>query len=113
MSQFFFFFFALPGTILLDCVNMAVEAGKVTPRDARCVSRLESMFPELQPRNQVFDALQRAKFDVSGVQASLGRFPLRPPARVICRPRLQEVGLFGNLLGGRRRAGQVVNFPPN
>ncbi|XP_029141081.1 exopolyphosphatase PRUNE1 [Protobothrops mucrosquamatus] len=57
----------LHGTILLDCVNMAVEAGKVTPKDARCVSRLESMFPELQPRNQVFDALQRAKFDVSGL----------------------------------------------
>ncbi|KAM3824513.1 exopolyphosphatase PRUNE1 isoform 4-T4 [Vipera latastei] len=55
----------LHGTILLDCVNMAVEAGKVTPKDARCVSRLESMFPELQPRNQVFDALQKAKFDVS------------------------------------------------
>ncbi|KAL7977983.1 hypothetical protein Chor_004970 [Crotalus horridus] len=57
----------LHGTILLDCVNMAVEASKVTPKDARCVSRLESMFPELQPRNQVFDALQRAKFDVSGL----------------------------------------------
>ncbi|KAM3824512.1 exopolyphosphatase PRUNE1 isoform 3-T3 [Vipera latastei] len=57
----------LHGTILLDCVNMAVEAGKVTPKDARCVSRLESMFPELQPRNQVFDALQKAKFDVSGL----------------------------------------------
>ncbi|KAG8146995.1 putative Protein prune-like protein [Naja naja] len=56
----------LYGTILLDCVNMAVEAGKATPRDARCVSRLESMFSELQPRNRVFDALQRAKFDVSG-----------------------------------------------
>ncbi|XP_039219521.1 exopolyphosphatase PRUNE1 isoform X1 [Crotalus tigris] len=57
----------LHGTILLDCVNMAVEASKVTPKDARCVSRLESMFPELQPRNQVFDTLQRAKFDVSGL----------------------------------------------
>ncbi|XP_070806656.1 exopolyphosphatase PRUNE1 isoform X2 [Pituophis catenifer annectens] len=57
----------LYGTILLDCVNMAVEAGKVTPRDARCVSRLESLFSELQPRNRVFDALQRAKFDVSGL----------------------------------------------
>uniref|UniRef100_A0A8C6VNG8 Prune exopolyphosphatase 1 n=1 Tax=Naja naja TaxID=35670 RepID=A0A8C6VNG8_NAJNA len=57
----------LYGTILLDCVNMAVEAGKATPRDARCVSRLESMFSELQPRNRVFDALQRAKFDVSGL----------------------------------------------
>ncbi|XP_058016212.1 exopolyphosphatase PRUNE1 isoform X2 [Ahaetulla prasina] len=57
----------LYGTILLDCVNMAVEAGKVTLRDARCVSRLESSFSELQPRNRVFDALQRAKFDVSGL----------------------------------------------
>ncbi|XP_026541733.1 exopolyphosphatase PRUNE1 [Notechis scutatus] len=57
----------LYGTILLDCVNLAVEAGKVTPRDACCISRLESMFSELQPRNRVFDALQRAKFDVSGL----------------------------------------------
>uniref|UniRef100_A0A670Z4Q4 DHHA2 domain-containing protein n=1 Tax=Pseudonaja textilis TaxID=8673 RepID=A0A670Z4Q4_PSETE len=57
----------LYGTILLDCVNMAVEAGKATPRDACCISRLESMFSELQPRNRVFDALQRAKFDVSGL----------------------------------------------
>ncbi|XP_013918614.1 PREDICTED: protein prune homolog [Thamnophis sirtalis] len=57
----------LHGTILLDCVNMAVEAGKVTPRDAFCVSQLESSFSKLQPRNRVFDALQRAKFDVSGL----------------------------------------------
>ncbi|XP_070622607.1 exopolyphosphatase PRUNE1 isoform X1 [Erythrolamprus reginae] len=57
----------LYGTILLDCVNMAVEAAKATPRDALCVSQLEAAFSELQPRNRVFDALQRAKFDVSGL----------------------------------------------
>ncbi|XP_063173206.1 exopolyphosphatase PRUNE1 isoform X2 [Candoia aspera] len=57
----------LYGTILLDCVNMAAEAGKVTPKDSHYISLLESMFPELQPRNDVFDALQRAKFDVSGL----------------------------------------------
>ncbi|XP_025030589.1 exopolyphosphatase PRUNE1 isoform X2 [Python bivittatus] len=57
----------LYGTILLDCVNMAAEAGKVTPKDTHYVSLLESMFPELQTRSLVFDALQRAKFDVSGL----------------------------------------------
>lgn len=83
-------FFALPGTILLDCVNMAVEAGKVTPRDAHCVSRLESSFSELQPRNRVFDALQRAKFDVSGGWGGESGRAVSfkdPTARVVCRRR--------------------------
>lgn len=54
---------------MLDCVNMAAEAGKVTPKDTHYVSLLESMFPELQPRSVVFGALQSAKFGVSGTRA--------------------------------------------
>ncbi|NWW96205.1 PRUN1 Exopolyphosphatase, partial [Rhynochetos jubatus] len=57
----------LHGTILLDCVNLSPAAGKVTPRDVACVSLLEESFPELPPRDTVFQALQAAKFDVSGL----------------------------------------------
>uniref|UniRef100_A0A8C3K7U0 Prune exopolyphosphatase 1 n=1 Tax=Calidris pygmaea TaxID=425635 RepID=A0A8C3K7U0_9CHAR len=57
----------LHGTILLDCVNLSPAAGKVTPRDVACVSLLEERFPELPARDAVFQALQAAKFDVSGL----------------------------------------------
>lgn len=57
-----------PGTILLDCVNLSPAAGKVTPRDVACVSLLEARFPELLARNAIFEALQAAKFDVSGLR---------------------------------------------
>ncbi|XP_049661666.1 bcl-2/adenovirus E1B 19 kDa-interacting protein 2-like protein isoform X4 [Accipiter gentilis] len=57
----------LHGTILLDCVNLSPAAGKVTPRDVACVSLLEARFPELLARNAIFEALQAAKFDVSGL----------------------------------------------
>ncbi|KAJ7307223.1 hypothetical protein JRQ81_009216 [Phrynocephalus forsythii] len=57
----------LHGTIVLDCVNMAPEAGKVTPKDTHYVSLLESKFPDLPPRSAIFEALQKAKFDVSGL----------------------------------------------
>ncbi|CAM9125181.1 unnamed protein product, partial [Bubo scandiacus] len=57
----------LHGTILLDCVNLSPAAGKVTPRDVACVSLLEARFPELPARDAVFEALQAAKFDVSGL----------------------------------------------
>ncbi|XP_043935967.1 exopolyphosphatase PRUNE1 [Protopterus annectens] len=57
----------LHGTIVLDCINMAPEAGKVTQKDTDIVSRLEARFPELQPRHSIFEALQSAKFDVSGL----------------------------------------------
>ncbi|KAF1598424.1 Exopolyphosphatase PRUNE1, partial [Eudyptes moseleyi] len=56
-----------PGTILLDCVNLSPAAGKVTPRDVACVSLLEERFPELPARDTIFEALQAAKFDVSGL----------------------------------------------
>ncbi|NXW07903.1 PRUN1 Exopolyphosphatase, partial [Fregetta grallaria] len=57
----------LHGTILLDCVNLSPAAGKVTARDVACVSLLEARFPELPARDAVFEALQAAKFDVSGL----------------------------------------------
>ncbi|XP_061462814.1 exopolyphosphatase PRUNE1 isoform X2 [Rhineura floridana] len=57
----------LHGTIVLDCVNMAPEAGKVTPKDIYYASLLESRFPDLPLRSVIFEALQNAKFDVSGL----------------------------------------------
>ncbi|KAG8450001.1 hypothetical protein GDO86_016620 [Hymenochirus boettgeri] len=57
----------LHDTIVLDCVNMAPAAGKVTPKDTEYVTKLESMFPGLPPRGAVFDALQKAKFNVTGL----------------------------------------------
>ncbi|KAM9294088.1 exopolyphosphatase PRUNE1 [Gastrophryne carolinensis] len=57
----------LRGTIVLDCVNMAPAAGKVTPKDTKYVTLLESKFPDLPPRGAAFDQLQNAKFDVSGL----------------------------------------------
>lgn len=69
-----------PGTILLDCVNLSPAAGKVTPRDVACVSLLEERFPELPARDTIFQALQAAKFDVSGLGVSLGANWDNPPS---------------------------------
>ncbi|KAJ8000177.1 hypothetical protein DPEC_G00202130 [Dallia pectoralis] len=57
----------LYGAILLDCVNMAPEAGKVTPKDRQMTRLLESRFSDLPPRGALFQSLQSAKFDVSGL----------------------------------------------
>ncbi|XP_052003750.1 exopolyphosphatase PRUNE1 [Xyrauchen texanus] len=57
----------LYGAIILDCVNMAPEAGKVTPKDSQYVFFLEKHFPKLPPRGALFQSLQNAKFDVSGL----------------------------------------------
>ncbi|XP_032991748.1 exopolyphosphatase PRUNE1 isoform X3 [Lacerta agilis] len=57
----------LHGTIVLDCVNMSPEAGKVTPKDTHYASLLESKFRDLPSRSVIFEALQRAKFEVSGL----------------------------------------------
>ncbi|KAM4601036.1 exopolyphosphatase PRUNE1 isoform 2-T3 [Polymixia lowei] len=57
----------LYGTIVLDCVNMAPEAGKVTPKDSQYSALLETHFPGLPPRGALFQSLQNAKFDVSGL----------------------------------------------
>ncbi|XP_051013652.1 exopolyphosphatase PRUNE1 [Acomys russatus] len=57
----------LHGTIILDCVNMDVKIGKATPKDSEYVGRLEALFPDLPKRQDIFDSLQKAKFDVSGL----------------------------------------------
>lgn len=57
----------LYATVVLDCVNMAPAAGKVTPKDSEIAAALESRFPALPPRGTLFQTLQNAKFDVSGL----------------------------------------------
>ncbi|XP_047217132.1 exopolyphosphatase PRUNE1 isoform X3 [Girardinichthys multiradiatus] len=54
-------------TVVLDCVNMAPAAGKVTPKDSQYIAVLETRFPTMPPRGTLFQALQNAKFDVSGL----------------------------------------------
>ncbi|XP_043313725.1 exopolyphosphatase PRUNE1 isoform X2 [Cervus elaphus] len=56
-----------PGTIILDCVNMDLKIGKATLKDNHYVEKLEALFPDLPSRNDIFDSLQKAKFDVSGL----------------------------------------------
>ncbi|XP_071324302.1 exopolyphosphatase PRUNE1 [Trachinotus anak] len=57
----------LYAAVVLDCVNMAPAAGKVTPKDSQYAAALETRFPTLPPRSALFQALQNAKFDVSGL----------------------------------------------
>ncbi|XP_014330752.1 exopolyphosphatase PRUNE1 [Xiphophorus maculatus] len=59
--------FLLYATVVLDCVNMAAAAGKVTPKDSCYVAELEARFPSLPPRGALFQELQKAKLDVSGL----------------------------------------------
>ncbi|XP_074538694.1 exopolyphosphatase PRUNE1 [Halichoeres trimaculatus] len=57
----------LYAAVVLDCVNMAPSAGKVTPKDSQVAASLESRFPSLPPRGALFNTLHNAKFDVSGL----------------------------------------------
>ncbi|KAL0962302.1 hypothetical protein UPYG_G00338310 [Umbra pygmaea] len=57
----------LYGAIVLDCVNMVPEAGKVTPKDSQMSCLLESRFSDLPPRGALYQILQSALFDVSGL----------------------------------------------
>ncbi|XP_061552868.1 exopolyphosphatase PRUNE1 [Phycodurus eques] len=57
----------LYATILTDCVNMAPAACKVTPKDSQYAAALEARFPSLPPRGALFQAVHKAKFDVSGL----------------------------------------------
>ncbi|XP_049736359.1 exopolyphosphatase PRUNE1 isoform X1 [Elephas maximus indicus] len=57
----------LHGTIILDCVNMDLKIGKATLKDSKYVEKLEALFPDLPNRSDIFDSLQKAKFDVSGL----------------------------------------------
>ncbi|XP_067839207.1 exopolyphosphatase PRUNE1-like isoform X2 [Heptranchias perlo] len=55
------------GAIILDCVNMTPEAGRSTLKDEEMIAALEQRFPDLPAQQEVFDVLQQAKFDVSGL----------------------------------------------
>ncbi|XP_012870841.1 PREDICTED: protein prune homolog [Dipodomys ordii] len=57
----------LHGTIILDCVNMDPKIGKATLKDKQYVEKLEALFPDLPKREDIFESLQKAKFDVSGL----------------------------------------------
>ncbi|GCC25099.1 hypothetical protein chiPu_0003504 [Chiloscyllium punctatum] len=54
------------GAIILDCMDMTSEAGKVTLKDEEILTALEHRFPDLPAQQEIFDMLQQAKFDVSG-----------------------------------------------
>ncbi|XP_021121575.1 exopolyphosphatase PRUNE1 isoform X4 [Heterocephalus glaber] len=72
----------LHGTIILDCVNMDLKIGKATTKDRKYVEKLEALFPDLPKRNEIFDWLQKAKFDVSGLTTEQ---MLRKDQKVTCR----------------------------
>ncbi len=55
----------LIGTILLDTVNLDVEAGRVTPKDVRIVAELLKNFPIEQ--SEYFENIQREKFNVANL----------------------------------------------
>lgn len=61
------FLFPIIGTIILDCVNMDAKIEKATPKDIKYVEKLEALFPDLPKRQDIFDSLQKAKFDISGM----------------------------------------------
>ncbi|KAJ0066698.1 hypothetical protein NL108_018662 [Boleophthalmus pectinirostris] len=60
----------LYGTILVDCVDLAPEAGKVTPKDSEVVLQLQTKVQTLPQRSELFTELQQAKFNVSGKTCS-------------------------------------------
>ncbi|XP_078252354.1 protein prune homolog 2-like isoform X1 [Rhinoraja longicauda] len=57
----------LRGLIIFDCMNMTSEVGRVTLKDNEIIAALEQRFPDLPARQEVFDALQQVKLDVSGL----------------------------------------------
>lgn len=59
----------LYGTILVDCVDMAPAAGKVTPKDSQVLLELETAVHGLPPRSALFPQLQQAKFNISGLDS--------------------------------------------
>ncbi|ERE90782.1 putative protein prune like protein [Cricetulus griseus] len=74
--------FLLYGTIILDCVNMDAKVGKATLKDSKYVEKLEALFPDLPQREDIFDSLQKAKFDVSGLTTEQ---MLRKDQKTVCR----------------------------
>ncbi|XP_076311549.1 exopolyphosphatase PRUNE1-like isoform X1 [Tachypleus tridentatus] len=56
----------LYGTILLDTVCLSEEAKRTTSKDIEMVTKLESVLEDVK-RVEIFETLQKAKFDVSGL----------------------------------------------
>ncbi|XP_022253896.1 exopolyphosphatase PRUNE1-like isoform X2 [Limulus polyphemus] len=56
----------LYGTILLDTVCLSQEAKRLTSKDVEMVTKLETVLEDVK-RVEIFEALQKAKFDVSGL----------------------------------------------
>ncbi|KAI1886017.1 hypothetical protein AGOR_G00209710 [Albula goreensis] len=57
----------LYGAIVMDCVNMAPEAGKVTPKDSKYVHSVGVAISRSATKGALFQSLQNAKFDISGL----------------------------------------------
>lgn len=57
----------LLGTILLDTVNLDPEAGRVTPEDEKIAGELGELSGS--DRQELFDAVQREKFNVSSLDS--------------------------------------------
>ena len=58
----------LGGTILLDTVNLADDAGRVTELDKEIAARVLSLCP--LPQQEFFDTVQREKFNVAGLSTN-------------------------------------------
>lgn len=63
-------FLSTTGTILLDTVNLSSDAGRTTPKDIEVLDKLQKFCPNVVHQD-IFDSLQRAKFDISGKSCSL------------------------------------------
>lgn len=48
---------------------MDLKIEKATAKDNKYVEKLEALFPDLPKRNDIFDSLQKAKFDISGIMS--------------------------------------------
>uniref|UniRef100_A0A5F9C0T8 Prune exopolyphosphatase 1 n=1 Tax=Oryctolagus cuniculus TaxID=9986 RepID=A0A5F9C0T8_RABIT len=62
---------------------MDPKIGKATLKDNQYVEKLEALFPDLPKRDDIFDSLQKAKFDVSGLTTEQ---MLRKDLKTIYRP---------------------------
>ncbi|XP_007088155.1 exopolyphosphatase PRUNE1 isoform X1 [Panthera pardus] len=99
----------LHGTIILDCVNMDLKVGKATPKDSRYVEKLEALFPDLPERNDIFDSLQKAKFDVSGLTTEQ---MLRKDQKTICRQGIKVAisAIYMDLEAFLQRSGLIADL---
>lgn len=99
----------LHGTIILDCVNMDPNIGKATPKDRKYVEQLEALFPDLPARKDIFDSLQKAKFDVSGLTTEQ---MLRKDQKTITRQGLKVAisAIYVDLQAFLQRSGLIADL---